>query len=262
MSRCLTLGLVLCSLALTACAEEEPPPEPEDTGPSQYTPTATSYALPLDGQSGIRDALDLIVVSPGLEIPPGYPQAQAIRVVDLTTGGFVAGETRWEDGFIRFSPTNPWTNNRRFSWTIDIPEPIPHGPEYDVPQALNITSVFDTSEDLAMLAGTVEPSGRACIVLSRPLGPNDGAEPVVTINDVPLERASFDILPDSEREDDVSIRSEADDGIEVLCLEDSSGVGAGAAFRLWWGESGPWLVDLYSYSVPELLIALRSRNGL
>ncbi len=250
--RLLKSGACAAFLVLAAC----PPP----------TPTGDAYIAPLNGQSAISPEMDLVVHTWSVELPPEYPLPTLMRVVDLETGGLVAGDISKRGNTLRFTPTGGWRPNRRFAWTVNPIEDIPHGPETLVEGNLVGTAVFDTSDTLNILGATSSSPSEICLIMSRPLLNEDGGDVRVTVNDVELDNDTTTFLLTTDAEYNTGFETDpVDAGVHVFCIteipQERDGeaitVTAGSVVRVWWGEGGPWRQEVQTISVADKLGELR-----
>ncbi|MBW1877602.1 MAG: hypothetical protein JRI25_06145 [Deltaproteobacteria bacterium] len=243
--RCLHFALVLAGLLAVGC---------DDAGDEG------SFITPLDGQTAVAlDAL-LRVRAPTLGVPPEYPLPELIRVVDLAEGGFVPGEVVDEGDVLSFVPRGSWAVDRRYVWTVDIPEGMPHGPELHIAGQLSGSAVFDTSEAIAVLAAGLDDDDRACLVLSRrtDVGMMEGAR--VTADDEEIADLRIELQGPEVWQDQVwvpGLRPEVD----LACLVADESIAPGTRLRVWWAGSGPWVADVEDISPAELVVELH-RGGL
>jgi hypothetical protein len=219
-----------------------------------------SWVSPLDGQTGWDPAQPLVAFSNTMDIPPDYPLPELVRVVDIDEGGVIPGRVERSSTLITFTPDDPLPENRRFGWVIDVPDPVPHGPSLVVPDRLREPLVVDTSPRIDVLAGSVDDVGLVCVVLSRVLTGEDRGSWRLAVGPVEVGEAVGFLVPRSEWGPDLDL-PEGDLGVDVLCFDFAGSgepnpdptepppVSAGEEIRLWWGDSGPWLITLAEGSI-------------
>lgn len=222
--------------------------------------TEEAFVSPLAGQTGVPLEMDLLVKGGAVEIPPDYPMGEVIRVVDLVDGGFVPGTLTMDGLDLRFAADDGWAEDRRYAWTVDPAAHVPHGPELPIPAHLVGTSAFGTGEGLDLLGSTLDLDGRACVVASRPTDEADPDDLRVTVNDVALDDAALIKLDPTEWTPGFAL-DEVDPYVDVWCLETATPLEAGGALRVWWGDSGPWRMEIRDVPVGDLVIEL-SRGDL
>lgn len=237
-----TLSMLILALTTVAC----------DGGGAPVQ----SYIAPVAGQTGIPVDLALLVRNAAQEIPPDYPIDDAIRVVDLDQGGFVAGVVEIDGVDLLFTPDEAWAEGRRYAWTIDPVAHVPHGPELPLPENLVGTQAFGTSESVDVLASAIADDGQPCVVLSRPIPDMQTRGIRVTINDVEIEEARLVPLDPQEWNPNLE-RFPEDPYIDVYCLDAPVEVEAGATIRTWLGEEGPWRHEIRDLPVEDVVIELQ-----
>lgn len=212
------------------------------------------FASPAHGQSAFATDGVLTVSAPLLAVPDDYPTPEAIRVVDLSTDGFVDGSVTTEDGLLTFTPSRPWRSNARYAWTVDAPTSLPHGPQFEADEGVEGASVFDTSDSLtALTAGRLDDA--LCVVLSRPVTGRELNRLSLDLDDVPVEDAVFDPLDDEQWQPSFD-RDAADPGLGVVCTAADD-----AAFaRLYTSDSDSSLVEI-STDTPSQLVAALYRSA-
>ncbi|MBT3222900.1 MAG: hypothetical protein HN348_27805 [Proteobacteria bacterium] len=241
-----SLPIIILALSLGSCpgGEEQP---------------TRAFIAPLHGQSDVPVEMELMLRTGGVNWPPNYPiPAGFIRVVDLGEGGLVDGHIYRSGNDILFRPYDPWEPNRRYSWTVDIVTSEPHGPEFSFPDNLMGTAVFDTSNALALLGASLE-SDQICMVFSRPLSAKDAGDLVISVDDVLIDDALFEILTDEDWGKPYELLPD-DEGIGVLCFETAGNVNVADPLRVWWGDAGPWHVQLHDSGIEWLVSDLRRGN--
>lgn len=208
-----------------------------------------SYISPLDGQTGWSVDAPLQTLAPEMDIPPDYALPELIRVLDLDLGGFVPGTTVRTVDTLTFTPDEPFAEDRRYSWVVDVPTPVPHGPQLTFPSALEEPAIFDTRPRIDVLGGSVDSTGQTCLVLSRLITADDAGSWSIEVNgtlvdglvgyrlDREVWSTGFD-FPDD------------DPGPDVYCFTPSetelAGLPAlqeGDRLRVFWTGQGEWLVD-------------------
>jgi len=235
--------MLVVALSLAGCAGDDVAQE-------------RTWIAPLDGQSGIPLDMQLMVRTGELDLPPDYPIPNLIRVVDLRDGGEVPGRVEVGPERIRFIPDEGWVGDRRFAWTVDPVNPVPHGPELVFPEHLAGTAVFDTSSSLSVLGAALDDEGRACLVFSRRLTADDDAEVNIDADGVPVDEVVLEYLP--EEAWSPWVLAPDDPGLDVICLTTPETFEPGTVIRVWWGEPEvPWRAELQGIGVDELVVALR-----
>ena len=235
----MTLTRLIPLLALVACSDDPA------SGPT--------FAAPADGQSAVPVDAPLIAQAPSLALPPDYPAPAAIRVVDLSTDGFVDGTVSQQDGLLTFTPDRPWRRNARYAWTVDIPESLPHGPQFTAPAGLEDSAVFDTSSDLDLLAAS--QGNDLCVVLSRPASVAELNAHRTEVDDVIVDDPEWTLLDDAEWQADVPALTADDEGLGVACLIATTG----ATVRLS-DDDGSSLVEVTA-DPPDVLVASLYRSA-
>lgn len=152
---------------------------------------ASQYIVPADGQSAVSADEPLRVRLSGLVLADDG--RDLIRVVDLSADGFVAGSLSSDDGVFAFTPDHPWRRGRRYAWTVDVPESLPHGPQYATYEDLAEPAVFDTSDALYALAGA-RHEGETCVVLSRALGSREAESLRIEVDGRPVDDVVLSVL--------------------------------------------------------------------
>lgn len=219
--------------------------------------TDRSYIAPADGQSGVASTLSLLVRTGGVRMPPELEIPAMIEVVDLGSGGRVPGVVSIQGDALLFSPVDPWEDDHRYAWTVPSLRAWPHAPDVALPAHLEGTAVFDTSPALALLGASWDPSaGRACMVFSRPLTPEDEGALTITADDVPVRDSWIELTPVESWATPWPVLP-ADDGIDLLCIAPDAPITAETAIRVTWGTEGPWRVELEETSLGDVLGALR-----
>jgi len=235
------------------------------------------YISPMDGQTGWNPETALVVVAEGMDIPPDYPLPDLIRVLDLDFGGFVPGRTeRFEDS-LRWTPLEPLPTDCdpqdaedlgcRFGWVVDVPEPVPHGPELSFPDILEEPAVFDTSTRIDVLGGSIDAEGQACLVMSRKLTAGDTETWTLEIDGEELTDVVGSLADPADWAAGLEL-PEGDDGVDVLCFEGLDGsnpddppfVEPGDRVRLTWGQQGPWVVEMDDGPILDTVERLRRRS--
>ena len=215
------------------------------------------FAAPADGQSGFGTDGILLVRAPALAAPEDYPAPQAIRVVELATDGFVDGTvSTTQDGLLTFEPDQPWRANARYAWTVDTPDSLPHGPQFEQDSRIEGAAIFDTSDSLtALTAGRLDD--QTCFILSRSIGADERSVLTVDFDDVAAEDAEFTQLePEAWEPPLTGELSDADPGLSVVCTPSID-----AAFaRLYTSETNSSLVEISS-DTPDLLVAALYRSA-
>ena len=231
------------------------------------------YISPLDGQTGWNPETALVVVAEGMDIPPDYPLPELIRVLDLDFGGFVPGRTEKLDGSLRWTPDDPLKTDCdpsdpddlgcRFGWVVDVPEPVPHGPELHFPDILEEPAVFDTSSRIDVLGGSLDAEGRPCLVLSRKVTAEDTGSWSVEIDGQLVEDVIGSLLDPADWASGLELPA-GDDGVDVICFEQFLGtpddpplVQGGDRVRLTWGDQGPWVVEIEDGAILDTVQRLR-----
>jgi hypothetical protein len=152
-----------------------------------------------------------------LLIPPDYPAGELLHVVDVGTEAPVAGEVVMEAGLILFDPEQDWAAGKRYLWTVDVPESVPHGPEYGVPDELIGTAVFEVDDRLDLVGATLERTTDPCFVFSQPVDdrPIDAMELSVEGQPVQIESVFY---PDADYWKEPYELLPADEGIDLVCM--------------------------------------------
>jgi len=196
-----------------------------------------------------------ISMPPDLPIPEDF-----VRVIDLDAGGLVSGELHRDETRVYFEPSAVWAEGGRYAWSVLPLERHPHGPQFQFPDHLLGTAVFETSDSMQLLASGVDSiEKRTCMVFSRVLTSSDTGGFVVTVNDVPLDDATFGILEAGDW--GLPYALEVDDaGVTVVCFTTASDIEVGARLRVWAGGLGPWNVVLEEQNAEDLMIDLRRAN--
>jgi len=218
-----------------------------------------AFIAPLDGQTGYPTGLPITVTSDRIDLPDDYLTPDLIRVSDLDTGAEIVGNLTFSDDGVQFVPNQDWRTNRRYIWTIDPPIPVPHGPELDFPDHLIGTAIFDTSKRLKLLNAGVDAEGNTCMVFSRTITSDDSGTLRVTVNDIEVEDAIYSILEPASVGNQYTLQPD-DEGVSVVCFQTALPIDSGASLRLWWGNEGPWRVDLIDATPDELVRILRRGN--
>lgn len=224
------------------------------------------YISPLDGQTGWDPEQPLVAVAEDMDLPPDYPLPELIRVVDINRGGFVAGETIMAEGRVSFTPDEPFGEGR-YGWVVDVPEGVPHGPELDFPELLQIESRFDTTDRLDVLGGSVESAGdtvNACVVLSRRTTPDDDDSWTLEVGGEPVTELVGALADPAEWAADLEF-PEGDDGVDVICFtapadndpEEEPLVAAGDLVRFRWGAQEPITVEMSDGPILDVVQRLR-----
>jgi hypothetical protein len=223
------------------------------------------YISPLDGQTSWNPEVPLVVRSEDMDLPPDYHLPELLRVVDLDQGGIIPGVTARDSELLVFTPDRPWPLNRRFAWVVDVPEPVPHGPELTFPPELEEPSVFDTSTRIDVLGGSVDGDDRACVVLSRMLSGEDGGTWRISFGETDIVGVVGYLVPRSEWGPDLEFPA-GDQGVDVLCFDfgvnepdptEPAPIDAGEQVRLWWGGDRSWLITLSSGDILDEVNRLR-----
>ena len=186
------------------------------------TEPGPTFAVPAAGQTGVDREQPLVVRTDSLRLPPEYPAPEAIRVVDLSTDGFVAGTVEQTDIGLQFVPDRPWRADARYAWTIDVPEALPHGPQFSAETVLEDATVFDTSDAVFALTASQSDAG-LCVVLSRPVSEPTLQTWQVDVDDVLVEEPEWSLLDPDVWEPDLSGAPGSDEGLAVACVADASG---------------------------------------
>lgn len=225
------------------------------------TDSVRAYIAPLDGQSAVAADLRLMLEIGDISMPEDLPIPEdLIRVIDLNEGGDVVGELRREGTRVYFEPVEPWEDGGRYAWSVLPLERHPHGPQFRFPQHLLGTAVFHTSDSIEMLASGLDSlEERTCMVFSRPLTGADSSAFAVTINDVGVDDAVFEVLEAGDWGLPFALET-GDDGVSVVCFSSSSSIEAGARIRVWAGGNGPWNTFLEEKTADDLMIELRRAN--
>jgi len=212
-----------------------------------------SWVEPMDGATGWAGAEPLIVNTPALDVPPDYEIRPLLRVIDLADGGYVDGTTTSTHSGITFEPAEAWLPGRRYAWTLDVPESLPHAPEFGIPEGLAGTAVFDTDPALEVLDGAQHDDSRLCVVLSAK-AESESVEVEWTLDDFgPPVPDTLTVLPAEEWADDL-LAWGLEPAVDVGCLS-LVFVSPGDRFRFWVGDSGPYLVELSELTLGELVAA-------
>ncbi|MFT6157977.1 MAG: hypothetical protein ACJAZO_003116 [Myxococcota bacterium] len=227
----------LLFVALMACTSEPP--------------TGAVFASPADGQSAFDRDGTLVVSAPLLALPQDYPTPQAIRVVDLSTDGFVDGSVTTAGGLLTFTPSDSWRRNARYAWTVDVPNSLPHGPQFEADDGIEDAAIFDTSDSLtALAAGRQE--GLLCVVMSRTPSRSELNGLTLDLDDEAIEDAQFELLDVGVWEPELEGRSDGDPGLGVAC----TGAGDASFARLYTSDTDSSLVEISSDSPNQLVAAL------
>jgi hypothetical protein len=242
-------------------------------------PEGARYLSPLDGQSGWAADSPLTAYAEDLDIPADYPLPDLIRVVDLETGGVIAGDVERGSAWLRFTPQRPFRAGARYAWAVDVPPPVPHGPSLTLPEALRTPAVFDISERIDVLAVTREEDRRLCLVLSRVITEADliGAWSLNTDGQAIAATAATVVARASWAS--AFERPEHDPLVDVLCFaapaappvppddDDTEPPESpqrwprvGETLRLSWGARGPWALPVLPGPFTDAIIDLR-RGG-
>jgi hypothetical protein len=223
--------------------------------------TFRAYIAPLDGQSAVLTTMALMVEIGNISMPPDLPIPEDfVRVIDLNEGGQVRGELRRDGTRVYFEPSEVWATGGRYAWSVLPLERHAHGPQFRFPDHLLGTAVFDISESLQLLATGVDSlEERTCMVFSRALTAADTGSFAISINDVALEDATFEILEAGNWGLPFALDSE-DLGVSVVCFRSASVIEAGARLRVWVGGLGPWNTFLEEQTAEDLMIDLRRAN--
>ncbi|MFT7521894.1 MAG: hypothetical protein ACI9MC_004046 [Kiritimatiellia bacterium] len=230
-------------------------------------PQGDRYIAPLDGQTAVPTDARLIVVAEDMSLPPDYPLLELFRVVDMDEGGRVEGSVKRFTDFFEFIPNSQWDADRRYGWVIDVPPPVPHGPHLTFPDILGEPSTFETSSRINVLGGSVDLDDRVCVVMSRLLRAADKGDWRLSLNDEHIDDVVGSLLPRGEWGPDLDFVAN-DQGVDVMCLDfpqddtdqsptSPSPVVAGDHVRLWWGDEGPWLIELQDGPVIDVVTQLR-----
>ncbi|MFK7926595.1 MAG: hypothetical protein AB8H79_00285 [Myxococcota bacterium] len=237
LTRALAALLVVTAVGTSAC---------EETGlvPLQR------FISPLDGQTGWDPNTPLVIRDEGMSVPPDYPLPALVRVVDIDLGGFIEGRTERNGSTLIFTPDSAFEADKRYGWVVDMPEPVPHGPELVFAETLQEPAVFDTTSDIDVLAGTLGDDGQVCLVLSRLLTAEDTGNWSIEVDGERVDNVVGSLLDRTEWLGALSF-PEGDDGVDVFCFDppDSSPsefplVTDGARVRLYWGARDPWLIEV------------------
>ncbi|MBN2800240.1 MAG: hypothetical protein JXX28_13960 [Deltaproteobacteria bacterium] len=212
------------------------------------------WLAPLAGQTGVPTDLPLVVHTGSLRIPPDYALPDLIRVVDLETGGFVAGRVDVLDDTVHFVPTAGWRAARDYAWTFDPARGVPHGPELDIPDFGGNAPIFSTSSRVDLLAASLDEEGRVCVITSRPLTGDDEGVLRFTADEVEVDTLWVELIPQVEPSTELE---DGDPGVSVLCATLSTELGAGAELAIRWGELGAWRLTLLDLPLTTALQDLR-----
>lgn len=216
------------------------------------------FVVPFDGQTAVALDAPLRVQAADLEVPPDYPVGELVSVVDLLDGGFVAGSLSNDAADLLFTPDRGWRQDRRYAWTVRVPDDVPHGPHFSAPEDVLVSSVFDTTDRVDVLAAGLTPSGTPCVILSEaPAG--DFVPDRVTLDDVDVEDAVFSPYAFDEWDPSVDVPG-LETTADVVCVQSSAEVVAGTRLRLWVDGSGPQLVEVQDRTPRALLVDLH-RGG-
>lgn len=251
--------LALCAIAsiaavAAACTADEPSSE--------------AWISPLDGQTGWAIDAPLVAVADNLDIPPDYPLPELIRVSRFDTGSFLSGRTELLDGSIRFTPDEPWPEDTRLAWIVDVPAPVPHGPSLTFPDALREGAVFSTAATLDVLGGTLQaaPDGtELCVVLSRKTEPSDEIVWTLEINGEATQTVGT-LADPAVWASDLTF-PEGDPGVDVLCFDVSTAdpndplAQPGDRVRLFLGDASWTLDDIGTDGITAIVSALRQTGG-
>lgn len=260
---------VLSTLFAGACATQDSPPEGD------------RYLSPLDGQTAWDPEQPLVVLAEDKAIPPDYPLPDIIRVVDLQTGGIVPGLIEQGPDFLRFTPSSPFRSGRRYAWTVDVPDPLPHGPDLFLPEPLREPAVFDTSDRIDALAVTREDDRRLCVVLSRMVRGTDEGAWSINVSGLAIPVTVLRLLPQGAWAAELEFPI-GDPGVDVVCFDaprppagaipdDDDDDGApsndddpqelwpqvGQTVRLTWGDRNSWVLPVQAGPVVDAVIDLR-----
>ncbi len=231
----------LLFVALTACTSEPP--------------TGAVFASPADGQSAFDRDGTLVVSAPLLAVPVDYPTPQAIRVVDLQTDGFVDGTVATDGVLLTFTPSTRWRRNARYAWTVDVPESLPHGPQFEADEGIEDAAIFDTSDSLsALTAGRLD--NQLCFVMSRTPDDQELRGLTLDLDDEASAGALFERIDPELWEPELPGRSDGDPGLGVVCTD----AGDADFARLYTSDSDSSLVEISSDS-PEQLVAALYRSA-
>ena len=250
MTRPLLCLALVAPLAMGACSDEDP---------------GARFISPLDGQTGWGVDVPLVVQSQDMDLPDDYALPELLRVIDLDQGGIIEGTTVREQDFLTFTPSTSWPANRRFAWVVDVPAPVPHGPELTFPPELDEPAVFDTSSRIDVLGGSVDDDDRACVVLSRMLDGEDAGTWRVTSGDTDIAGVVGYLVPRSEWGPDLDFPT-GDPGVDVLCFDfggsdpdptEPAPVNPSDQVRLYWNGDQSWLITLSAGPVADEVVRLR-----
>lgn len=237
---------VFACVALVACDQ---PGATDDRG----------YVAPADGQSGVAQYQPLLVRGAAADLPADYPLDPAtIRVVDLEDGGFVEGNLRISGADLLFVPVTGWSQGHRYAWTVSEPLPEAHGPEVGLNDGLIGSAVFSTGAELdALGAGLDEANGQACVVLSRPLQPEDAARIVVSDLLGEVIPVTWALVPSDDLIDDPWELLPGDEGLAVICAVVPPRDALPDEVRVQWGDGPPTRLLLERIPVADVIARLR-----
>lgn len=263
----------LAGLVGSGCATEDDPTEVE------------RYLSPLDGQTGWDPSAPLTAVATDLDLPSDYPLPELIRVVDLETDGLIPGRVERSASWIRFFPDEPLPAERRYAWTVDVPDTLPHGPELRFPQALMEPAIVSTESGVDALAASIEADGRVCVVMSRLLTEQDTGTWTWNVEGTSLAVPTARLVPITSWPVQFELPAE-DPGVDVLCFDPQQAPGqdpddtdtgdtdedpepngepppndrrvqVGDTLRLDWGGRGPWTLDVEPGPYTNAVLRLR-----
>ena len=221
------------------------------------------FIAPLDGQSNVATNADLLVRTGGLDVPEKYALPQNfIQVVNLSDGGFVAGEVVRDGDDILFLPAKAWQPDTRYVWSLSQIPQLPRAPEIRIPEHLTGEAVFDTApvlEVLDIVLEEVDDLAMPCALFSREItAPN--ALVTVTIDGVLVDDVHFEVYAEGDwNKGYKGALNKNDPGVSIVCFDVPDIVG-GESFRVWWNESGPWQAILEPGQMTKSLKARRRSN--
>ena len=235
---------------------------------SEYSGPTKSFIAPAHDQTSVALDAELRVQVWNLNLPSDYEilpddyEDWYLRVLDADAEDGekeVPGRILVTTQGLRFRPDEDWQENRRYIWTLDPLEARPHGPQFALPDNLPGSAQFYTGDDLKFIGAVIEDT-EFCLVLSRPVGPEDDAEIRIELDGIPLLDMVLRLMPQEDWGANY-VLEEGDEGLDVMCVSTATSFTAGQVVRLYWNDEGTFeSQDLEDVSVAEMLTTLR-RGG-